>query len=134
MNLDELKQSIEEKTGIPVSLLKGENEEEIIVTAKAMLAYKREQDAKRPGSTADQFAKWTNALYGIEEPDTAGAALAEIEEAVRVSAGGYPLITDGGEVSNLPDSRSTRDQFAEWLAPKVAFNPYNDRGWKHSEG
>jgi hypothetical protein len=130
INLEELKQTIEERTGIPSKLLKGENAEEIIVSAKALLTYRREQETQRPRSTAEQFKEWIDGREGIEAQDTAGAALADIEEAVRIEGGGYPRITDAGEVTGLPDPRNTQQQFSEWFSNKSALDPFKKDGWR----
>lgn len=132
MNIDELKTAIEQGTGVPASLLTGETAEENIAQAKAFLAFKKESEAHSPKSTAEQFGAWFNAVQGIEPQDTAGAALAEIQEAVRVAEGGYPKVPDGGEpAGNMPDPRPNREKFAEWLGQASAFNPFKDaEGWE----
>lgn len=130
MILEELKQTIEKQTGIPATLLNGETAEENIAQAKALLAYKREADAQRPKSTAEQFSDWMKAQEGTDQPDTAGEALARIEEQARIDAGGYPILRDGGSVNvNTGDGRSAREQFSEWIGQKTAFNPFNNDGW-----
>lgn len=133
MTLEEYKQIIEARTGIPSTLLTGETAEENIAQAKAILAYKRECDKNNPKSTRELFKEWIEAGEGIENQDTAGQALAEIEEAARIQAGGYPIIKDGGSVNiNLGDGRSAREQFSEWIGQKAAFNPFADPdGWTH---
>lgn len=119
----DIKERIAERTGIPISLLTGETAEENIVRAKVLLAYKREHTA--PQSTGEQFAEWMNAREGIETQDEASQALAELEEAVRVEAGGFPMLKDGGEVTGLSDPRPAREQFAEWMGQKTAVrNPF----------
>ena len=127
MSIEELKQIIEQRTGVPASLLTGETAEENIAQAKAILAYKRDLDTQTPRTAQDQFAEWLNASQGKEAQDTAGAALAEIEDAARMEAGGYPAVQDSGEAAGLPDPRPARDQFAEWFGQKSAFNPF--KGW-----
>ena len=74
-----------------------------------------------------------NARDGVEQPDTAGEALAQIEEQARVDAGGYPMIRDGGSANvNLGDSRSAREKFAEWAGQKLTYDPRKTAdGWKH---
>lgn len=145
MTLEELKQEIAQRTGVPAVLLTGETAEENIAQAKAFLAYKREHEAQRPKTAAEQFADWFGgqmeerdrqqaATFGLNytppEKDAAGAALAEIEERARVEAGGYPRINDSGEVTGLPDPRSAREQFADWISDKTAFNPFKQAdGW-----
>lgn len=133
MTLDELKQTIEQRTGVPASLLTGETAEEAVAQAKAMLAYKREHEQKRPQTTAEQFSAWAGAEMGLDAPqDTAGAALAEIAEAIRVERGGYPIVHDGGQIdiNRLPDPRPAKEQFAGWASQQLAFNPFTDSdGW-----
>lgn len=126
MSIEELKQIIEQRTGVPASLLTGETAEENIAQAKAILAYKRDLDTQTPKTARGQFVEWFNASQGKEAQDTAGAALAEIEDAARMEAGGYPAVQDSGEVTGLPDPRPARDQFAEWFGQKSAFNPFKD--------
>lgn len=148
MTIEELKQTIEQRTGVPASLLTGETAEENIAQAKAMLAYKREYEQQRPKTAAEQFSDWlggqleeknrqTAAAFGLHyeapEADPAGAALADIAEAVRVEGGGYPMVKDGGQVdtSNMPDPRPAREQFADWLGQQTTFDPFKDAdGWK----
>lgn len=148
MTIEELRSTIEQRTGVPASLLTGETAEENIAQAKAFLAYKREYEQQRPKSTAEQFSDWiggqleerdrqTAAAFGLQytppQTDPAGAALAEIEEAARVEAGGYPMVKDGGQIdtSNMPDPRPAREQFADWLGQRTAFDPFKDAdGWK----
>lgn len=48
MTIEELKQTIEQRTGVPASFLTGETAEENIAQAKALLAYKREAQQQRP--------------------------------------------------------------------------------------
>ena len=132
MSIEELKQIIEQRTGVPASLLTGETAEENIAQAKAILAYKRDLDTQTPRTAQEQFAEWLNASQGKEAQDTAGAALAEIEDAARMEAGGYPAVQDSGEAAGLPDPRPARDQFAEWFGQKTAFDPFKDAdGWKN---
>lgn len=132
MNLDEVKQAIEKQTGVPANLLNGETIEENIAQAKALLAYKREAEAERPKSAKEQFAQWLNAQQGIEDQDTAGQALAQIEERARVEAGGYPILQDGGGVNvNVGDGRTAKEQFAEWAGQKMAYDPFKrPDGWR----
>ena len=133
MNLENLKNEIEQRTGVPASLLSGETPEENIAQAKAFLAYKRECAEQQPKTAREQFADWMNAKQGIDPEDTEGAALADIEEAVRVAAGGYPMTRDGGEVNNLADPRPAREKFADWLDQRgdLKFDPFKDAdGWK----
>lgn len=131
MTIDELKQAIEQRTGVPAALLNGETAEENIALAKTLLAYKKEHEAQRPKSTSELFAEWFTAKQGIETRDAAGEAMADIEEAVRVEAGGYPIVKDATmDYRPLPDSRPAREQFAEWFSKKTAWDPKKDsQGW-----
>lgn len=133
MLLDELKLTIEKQTGVPASLLTGETAEENIVQAKAFLAYKRnaeqEAEARRTKSAKEAFADWMNA--GEAKSDPTGEALARIEEQVRIEAGGYPIVKDGGSVNvQIGDGRSAKERFAAYAADALAFNPFKDKdGW-----
>ena len=133
MNLEDLKRDIEQRTGVPAALLTGETVEENIAQAKALLAYRRENEATRPKTTAEQFADWLRAQEGIEEQDAAGAALADLEATARRAAGGYPELQDGGELDHrtIPDGRSAAEQFAEWFNKTAAIDTAKDpEGWK----
>ena len=130
MNLEDVKNEIEQRTGVPASLLSGETPEENIAQAKALLAYKREHEPQQPKSPREQFSEWFDSQRGIDPQDTAAAELADLEEAVRTEAGGYPYMQDGGEASNMPDPRPASEQFAEWFNKKTAFDPFKDAdGW-----
>lgn len=124
MNIEELKEIIEHHTGVPASLLTGETAEENIAQAKALIAYKRANEAQRPKSHAEQFKEWFNQMQGIEAQDEASAALAAIEEQARVEEGGYPIVLDRGVEASLPDRRAPREQFADWMTNQTAFNTF----------
>lgn len=92
MDISELKSEVETRTGVPATLLTGETAEEVIAKAKAILAFKKEQETEAPQTTAQQFSKWLKQTEGIEEVDEAGQALTELEDSLR----GYSLnIKDG---------------------------------------
>ncbi len=116
MTIDELKQQIEQRAGLPASLLKGETPEEILTAAEALLTYKQQCEEERPKSTAEQFSAWFNAVQGTEEQDTAAKALAEIADSYRME---YPQIKDGGspyiDIRQIPDGRDPAVKFAEIL-------------------
>ena len=132
MDINELKSEVEARTGVPASLLTGETSEEVIARAKAILAFRKEHAAEAPQTPAQQFAKWMRATQGIEEVDEAGQALAELEDSLR----GYSLnIKDGGNPyingKEMPDGRSTAEQFGDWMRGQFAFDPFKDKdGWK----
>lgn len=120
----EIKAMISERLGVPAVLLTGESAEEDLAQAKAILAYKREQEQTRPKSHAEQFKEWFNASQGIEEPDETAAAFKEIEDAIGISSGSYPSLSDGGEVQNVGDCRTPQEQFKDWFYDVSAYNPH----------
>lgn len=132
MNLEELKQIIEQQTNIPASLLTGETIEENIARAKSLLAYRREHESTREKSTGEQFSAWMNSrTENGDQEDAATVALAQIEEFARMANGGYPSITDGGETPTGGDGRPASKQFAEWFSGKNTFDPFvSGDGWK----
>ena len=138
MNIDELKQTIEERAGIPASLLQAETPEEAIAQAKALLAYKREHTQK---TTAEKFGDFAAAQldarngrlseafglnYSYHHTDPAQAALADIEANIKGST-----VIDAGEISSdmLPDPRPASEQFEEWLKKEMAFDPRKAGNW-----
>lgn len=127
MNIEELKQRIEQDTGVPASLLNGETAEENIAKAKALLAYKREHTVQEPKNTKEQFADWFRAQEGEVVQDPAGAALAQIENELR----SVPVLRDAGEVAHNAAAGTAKEQFAQWLYDKTAWNPRQSAdGWK----
>lgn len=136
MTTEEVKQEIAQSTGIPVTLLTGETAEENIAQAKALLAYKREHEAQRTKTTSEQFSDWLDkrgadlgsleAGRGIQNQDTAGQALAEIEKQARLDAGGYPTVQEGSADNADIDGGSTKDHFADWIGRQLSYNPFNN--------
>ena len=108
MTLDELKQEIVKRTGMPEFLLTGTTEEEVKAQARAALAERGRPS--QPTDTREQFEKYCLELQGIEPQ------LPELDD-LHVT-GSYPAAEDAGEVSGL-DFRSTREQFQEWALGKL---------------
>jgi len=136
MTVAEYKQAIIESTGIPEKLLDGETPEEILASAKAILAYKKQEESRRQKTTGEQFSEWLHTVQGDEEKDTAKEAITTLAEAARVNAGGYPIVADGGNPyingASMPDPRTPQEQFTEWFKQNTAFDPLKDEnGWKH---
>lgn len=130
MTLEDLKTEIEQRTGIPATILNGESAEELIAHAKALHAYRKQHQADAPKDTKTLFAEWIRQTEGEPETDPAGDALNGLEEELRISNGGYPYMQDGGE-ARLGDTRSAKEKFAEWFGQKAAFDPFKgDDGWK----
>ena len=114
MNLEELRQEIERRTGVPATLLTGETAEENIAQAKALLAFRMGRETQKPKSTAEQFAEWMQSQENV--PD-------QTEAPPDPDAGNYPVLKDGGCVNvDLGDPRTTAAQFAEWAGAQLAFN------------
>jgi len=131
MELDELKQLISDKTGIPKDMLTGETAEENVARAKALLAYKKEQkqDSREPKSTREQFKEWCERtqLDVPQQEDPIHAALAGLEEVERLHVQAYPEVKDGGGV--MYDGRSTRDKFEDWLLPRLGMGAGDLDAW-----
>ena len=129
-SIEDLKQEIEQRAGIPASLLNGETIEENIAQAKALLAYKKQVKADEPQNNAERFADWLKSSGYDNSRDAAGIALGEIEKAALVEAGVYPAVPDGGEVTEIATQRPTSLQFSDWLGSRLAFNPSaGSAGW-----
>lgn len=131
MNLDELRQTIEQHTGIPAALLIGETAEEVIARGKALLAFKRTDDPQHPKTPQAQFVEAFNNYMGVDPDEEASQALMQIETATKETLTGYPSLRDGGEVEHMPDGRSPKEQFAQWFGQQAAFDPFKQNGWKN---
>lgn len=135
---NEIKQTISQRTGIPAELLKGDTPDELLTYAKALLTYRKEQETEQPKSTREQFAEWYNATAGntSEYIDIAKMELVEMGYELTMNGNISPRVKDAGEVTNLPDPRTPREQFGDWLKEKTTFDPkrsYGDGGWKSME-
>lgn len=132
MKIEDFKQTIADKTGLPVHLLNGETEEENIAQAKALIAYKRDCDAQRPKTSREEFADWLSAQTGTEQHNEALQALNQIEAETK-TYNGYPNVRDGGSVNvQIGNGRSPQEEFSEWVSNALAFNPLkSDDGWTH---
>lgn len=135
MTVNEVRAAISKGTGIPEYKLPDATRDEIIQHAQTILAQQRQEEAQRPKNTADQFAEWFNAQQGIdpqaERYAAAQAAIDSVAEQLRVDAGGYPIIRDGGSSGVfLGDCRPAAEQFSEFINDKLAFDARTDAdGW-----
>lgn len=131
MELNELKQTIEQRTGVPASLLTGETAEENIAQARALLAYRKEYEQQRPKDASEQFSEWFNSVHGIVEQDHAGEALADIEAQAAADPNSYPEVHDSGELDGALVKGTPREQFGEWFSEHVGLDLTKDEnGWK----
>lgn len=126
MDLNELKQNIVSRVGIPEVLLTGETHEELIAQSKAFLAYKKEAQANMlPGSPREAFKKYFKEMTG-EETDAATIELSAIEAEAGIGEGVYMQIPDAGEILLGPagSAGTAKDQFSEFMHSKMDFNPF----------
>lgn len=115
MTLEELRNEVSGKTGVPAALLTGDTPQEIMTRAQALIDFKAAQGGRSAtladstpqysGSTREQFAQWFDATNcGRKAP---AAPPAEEPPA------SYPVLEDAGEVVFPEPPKSTREQFAE---------------------
>lgn len=135
MTLEELRKAIEEKTGVPVSLLRGETAESVLSLAKELITIRNNYRAHEAMTNREKFSRWFNdQIQEDGEPMSNDfLALDEIAEQVRIDNGGYPRTADPGEIdiSNMSDGRSTTEHFEEWFNKQMAFDPFYDKDeWK----
>lgn len=122
MTIEEIKQEISRRTGVPTSFLYGETLEENVALAKAVLLYRKEKRGSATKTTREQFAEW---FSGSDEvADRTEEAMSNLEEFYRASF--YPQVDDKGEVANMPEGRPASEQFAEWFGNKTAFDPFSN--------
>ena len=125
-DLIQLKLRIQEATGIPAEIINGENIEESIASAKALIAYKNQKDKNDDPEKPNRikFAEYMQQLQGIEQQDQAMLSLLELEKELK-EGNGYPILQDAGSALvndvRLPDGRSTQEQFASFFAELTAY-------------
>ena len=134
MDLAEIKLKINKATGIPLALLTADTAVAALEQAQALLAFRRQQEARRPKSTREQFAEW----MGDGQPDpsrTDADALAGVAHSLLPDppAPAYPVVRDGGSSGvTLGDVRSPQMQLAEFIEESLAFDPRSCAdGWKY---
>ena len=77
-------------------------------------------------SNRELFAQYVKAVF---EPATPAAQAPEPP----TTPAEYPILRDAGSLPAefLPDLRSARDQFAEWMGGQMQFDPFKSPdGWK----
>lgn len=135
MTIDEIKREIELRTGVPAEMLTGETAEELVAHSRALLAYRRETEEKAPLDAKEQFIQWMNERTGQPQEETPEQRLDDFAEELRVEAGGYPRIPDGGAAGlniGSSDHLSAKERFSQWLYGESAFNPFKGSdGWKN---
>ncbi len=128
MTIDEVRQIISERTGVPADLLTGETPEEIVTRAKALIALKV-QHQNNPQTPKEQFARFMQANFTGEDADPF-QDLKDVAEDIREASGGYSRkITDAGEASHSSNG-TAKEQFAQFMADKLAYDPFKGLdGW-----
>lgn len=125
MELSEIKLKINKATGIPLALLTADTAAAALEQAQTLLAFKRQQGARRPKSTREQFAEW----MGDEPQDPSRAdadALAGVARSLLPDppAPAYPVVQDGGSSEvTFGDMRSPQTQLSEFIETSLAFDP-----------
>ena len=93
MDIQQLKEEIEKRTGVPSSILHGETAGAIIAQAEALIDYKREIENQRQKNTTEQFIDWFSACmgeYGAE--DKSDTSLSADGGATDVTEYNYPTL------------------------------------------
>ena len=125
MDIDEIKRTIEQKTGVPAALLDGKTAAENIEKARHILSFKRQHEAEQPKNTREQFSEWlSNSLSGEEQKDVAAIELDNLAAAIRQENSTAPVVFDGGEIDHtgIPD-RTPQEAFETFIKNAVAYNP-----------
>lgn len=117
--IDQVKEYICQKTGIPKELLIGDTVEENVSRAIALLSYRSEKEAfvkkEEKKSTSEQFAEWMEAKEGIERPDPYTEMINELKNDL-LPQPVAPIVKDTSVDSEIPEYKgSTKEQFASWF-------------------
>lgn len=116
VNVEEYKKDLSRVSGIPVNMLTRDTPEEILAQAKAITLFAMEKQKEDNKTPRERFAEWMGEKFEAREKNTAslfGVSLQPEQEPI--TPAGYPQIKDGGEVANMPDGRSVKEQFKEWF-------------------
>ena len=128
MKLEDFNKLIEQRSGVPVSLLTGTTPEENVEIAKRIVAYwSASAPADAPRETAPhtvpatapetapryQFADWFNSYMGKKQEAPQINADQTIEALDNLLT--YPHVQDNGEAVGPVKATTTREQFADRL-------------------
>lgn len=135
MTIDELKQTIESKTGVPAAAIGGDTAPEVIQSARALLDFKMKHERQAPKSKQELFAGWLDTTMGTHTAgqDPRQMELDALQEQARVEAGGYPRVKDAGELDyrRKLDGVPNAEKFKEWFCNQIAEDPcISADGWK----
>lgn len=128
MELNELKEQISARTGIPAILLTGDSEQSVLDYARKLLDYKTEDEPEKKRSLSEQFVDWFKGVSGHEDPEPSDP-LSDIAEQVRIDTGGYPVIPDSSTVT-IKGHKSASEELADFIKEKSTFDPFKHGGWK----
>ncbi len=132
MTIDELKSTIEQRTGIRSDLLQGKTPEEVISYARNLAEFAKpvapaspigaDGQEKSPREIFGDWAQQTSFFGRNSDPDEGRSALHALDQ-IEASLS-YPDIQDGGETQSTYTPKP-KDQFVEWARSALAYNPYN---------
>ena len=135
MTLDELKSTIEQRTGIPASLLQGTEPNEVIAYAKNLASFAKPTAPASPigadgqtKSARDMFGDWaqqTSFFGGRTENDEGTGAIQALDQIEAELSKPYPAPPDGGEAPHNFIMQRARDMFVEWSRDALSYNPFN---------
>ena len=122
MTTENLKTKISMCTGVPVELLSGTDEKQIIAQARGLVRFKGDTMAAAPKPTRELFAE----ALGVKVDHT-GEKLAELD-ALELELNPPPIpaapsIKSGGNAAEVAHLPTEREQLEEWLADTLAFDP-----------
>lgn len=136
MTIEEIRQTISARTGVPAELLTGETTEEIVSRAKALIALKTNFQKETPKTQQEQLADFLRANFPDSFPaETAEDPLddlAKTEEEIRVANGGYSRsIKDASTDATATGIKSPQEAFTDFINSKLSYDPFIDpEGWK----
>jgi len=119
MDIQELKQMINQKCGVPYDLLTADDPAALIDQARQLLTFRE----AGPKSTRQQFSDLLSPVDHFAELDA-------ISETLKRNSQLYPDIPDSGNL-DPGDGRDKYSRFAEMLADQLSFDPRKDgAGWR----
>lgn len=132
MSIEELKQEIEKRTGVPAAMLP-DDADGALNRARDLLLFKHRHKPE-VATNADLFGKWLHDQAGYEKNDSVTQELDALSDIHREIIGGYPDLKDGGTPYQMvenddPAGGDPRKSFEMWFRDTSAFNPRKEGNW-----
>lgn len=113
MDLDKAKAYISNKTGIPIELLNGDNIEENVSKAAALLIYRDSYFNEHTISKEGQFAEFVNSSLGMNNGNDTTSVIQELKKELIIESQNKNNEKTDSNIENK--SKTSSELFTEWF-------------------